>query len=113
MQLCTAKIEQFTILHASKCSMLDVYDYYHPACCSASLWHVTAARRLTVFCGSRPDSFLIIVVVLLSSTLASLSEVPLGPYPDHLTREKCSELHAIYRDAVTVSRMRASQNREP
>eukprot|EP00752_Nemacystus_decipiens_P012029 g10664.t1 len=26
--------------------------------------------------------------------------LPLGPYPNHLTQEKCVKLHAIYRDAV-------------
>lgn len=28
--------------------------------------------------------------------------VPLGPFPDHLTEDKCLKLHAIYRDAVQV-----------
>ncbi|CAN0539324.1 unnamed protein product, partial [Ectocarpus sp. 12 AP-2014] len=26
--------------------------------------------------------------------------LPLGPYPNHLTEDKCLKLHAIYRDAV-------------
>lgn len=37
-----------------------------------------------------------------SLPLPSLS-VPLGPYPNHLTAEKCAKLHAIYSVAVNVS----------
>ncbi|CAN0435022.1 unnamed protein product, partial [Ectocarpus fasciculatus] len=29
-----------------------------------------------------------------------LFQVPLGPYPNHLTEDKCLKLHDIYRDAV-------------
>lgn len=35
--------------------------------------------------------------------MTQTAPVPLGAYPNHLTQEKCVELHAIYRDAVNVS----------